>query len=217
VTSGNSATIAIDVALRNSVGSYVNAATVGASGSVSQPNLGLGGEGSPYPCAQPVDLGVYTSSSQGANYNLTVTRFARERFNTGSADLATATPLSADAGMTCDQVCGYEHSEGFVCADSVQYQAFTLPPRTSADVMLHLFTYSGACDVRANCAAGLVQLYMQGGQYVCDVMSNGIRPTMPADALSRISNNSDQPQTVVLAITNLYIEMGYSIVVATEH
>ncbi len=104
VTSGNSSNVNVDVALRNAVGSYVSSASFAAPGSVSQPNLGLGGSGSPYACAEPVDLGVYTTAAQGANYNLTVTRFARERFNTGSSDLTTATPPSLPMqGVTCDQ------------------------------------------------------------------------------------------------------------------
>jgi hypothetical protein len=214
VQSTNTSYASTDTALRNAMGNYVGVQNVNVPNNLSQPDINFSVGSSPWPCAAPADIGIWTTAAQGASYNLTVTRYARERYNSGAITVGAATPLATvDGGMACDHVCGYVHQDG--CADNSEYYRFTLPAHKAADVMVHFLTFSGACGY-SGCSQGQLQVYTGGGALVCQVAYVQITPGNPADATGRIVNNTGQDQPIVLLLNSPVHEIGYSIVTAIE-
>ncbi len=216
VLSSNSSMVSVDIALRNAQGNYVAAQTLYPTNLTSQPNVSVGVGSSAYACAEPVDVGVWTPSPPGVSYNLTLTRYARERFNTGGITLGTAAPLAtADAGFACDHVCGYLHANGFGCGDSAEYYGFTLPANRAADVMVHFLTLTDGCGY-TGCSQGQLQVFTAGGALICQLAYTQIQTANPSDASGRVVNNTAQDQQLVLMISSPIHEIGYSIVTAIE-
>jgi hypothetical protein len=213
VQSTTAAYTSVDTALRNALGTYVGAVNSTLPNGQSQPNVSFSVLSSPYPCGTVTDIGEWVAAGPPASYNLTISRFSRQRYNTGGIGVGTATQLAtADGGVTCDHVCGYVHAGG---CDPAQYYAFTLPAHKAADVMLHFLTFTDACGY-SGCSQGQLQVFTQGGALICQIAYTQIQTATPSDYTGRVVNNSDQDQPLLLVVSSPVHEIGYSIVTAIE-
>jgi hypothetical protein len=207
-----SGSVNFDTAFRNAMGTYVNSVNQTVGTVLSQPNVNLSWSNTAWACWEAVDVGVWTNSTQGLNYNLTVTRWDQARFNAGGTSLQEATPLDAGMSGACDHVCGYLHNDG--CNNYAGYYSFTIPAGKAVDVMIHVATtFTGSCF--GGCPSGFFQL-LSGGSVACSLASASVTVGNPQDFIGRAVNNTAVDQQVDLLIDVTHAGIGYDIALALE-
>ena len=203
-------TTAWETQIRNNLGQYLSTDN-GTNGTTGMPNVGLGIGGSVWQCAQPTDLRLAVTGANAGAYDITYSKYTRERWNTGAAafDFADAGMFrSDDAGVVCDQLCGDVRR---FCGDDRQSMALVIPPGKAAVFQMRLFTPGGSGNIH-------VQIFDGSGAAVCNIVNNVIADTTPNDYQGRVVNNTNVPQRILISPYNWGVgtNLTWHIAAATE-
>ena len=143
-----------------------------------------------------------------ANFTSLVDRIGLNgNYNTGGVDLNNATVLALDptTNETCDQVCGYLSDQ---CDDDTQFFTTTIPPMSTLAIEM-------AARSRSSLGANMsVRVHLPNGDFYCNAFGNKLLSNSDNFYTSRITNNTNTPQQIVLSpITGGAIHFNFAVAV----